>query len=137
MKKTFFSLFAILILINTYAQTLEKLRCEYTETPLGLDVTKPRLSWQIKSPVRGTKQTAYQILVADTEEALKKDNGNIWNSGMVKSEQSLWVDYAGKPLESRKRYFWKVKIWNEKNKPTTYSESTWWEMGQAYGPRRV
>jgi alpha-L-rhamnosidase len=47
---------------------------------------------------------------------------------MVKSEQSIKIDYAGKPIESRKRYFWKVKVWNEKNKPTQYSESTWWEM---------
>lgn len=110
------------------AQTLENLRCEYQETPIGLEVQNPRLSWQMKATNRGAKQTAYQILVADNEADLKKDNGNVWNSGMVKSEQSIKIDYAGKPLESRKRYFWKVKIWNEKNKPTTYTEPTWWEM---------
>lgn len=128
MKKILVSFFTILVLINAKAQTVEKLRCEYEEKPFGMEITKPRLSWQIKSVTRGTKQTAYQILVADNEADLKKDNGNIWNSGMIKSDQSLGVEYAGKPLESRKRYFWKVKIWNEKNKPTPYSESTWWEM---------
>lgn len=128
MKKILASFITILVLINAKAQTLEKLRCEYEEKPFGMEVTKPRLSWQIKSITRGTKQTAYQILVADNEADLKKDNGNIWNSGMIKSDQSLGVDYAGKPLESRKRYFWKVKIWNEKNKPTPYSEVSWWEM---------
>jgi alpha-L-rhamnosidase len=129
MKKILFSVLALLLFINTNAQTIEKLRCEYEEKPLGLDVINPRLSWQIKSVTRGTKQTAYQILVADSEANIKKDNGNLWNSGVVKSDQSLWVNYNGKPLESRKRYFWKVKIWNEKNKPTVYSDISWWEMG--------
>ncbi|RYU95636.1 alpha-L-rhamnosidase [Emticicia agri] len=129
MKKLVFSLFAILVVNLTYAQTIEKLRCEYFDNPLGLDTQKPRLSWQMVSGTRGAKQTAYQILVADTEENLKKDNGNVWNSGMVKSDQSLWITYAGKALESRKRYFWKVKVWNDKNKPTAYSPTSWWEMG--------
>ncbi len=128
MKKTLILLFISLIIFQTNAQTIEKLRTEYQETPMGLEVMTPRLSWQMKATNRGAKQTAYQILVADNEADLKKDNGNIWNSGMVKSEQSIKVDYAGKPIESRKRYFWKVKIWNEKNKPTPYSQSTWWEM---------
>lgn len=128
MKKTLILLFISLNIFQANAQTLEKLRCEYQETPLGLEVITPRLSWQMKATNRGVKQTAYQILVADNEADLKKDNGNVWNSGMVKSEQSIKIDYAGKPLESRKRYFWKVKVWNEKNKPTQYSEPTWWEM---------
>lgn len=128
MKKTLILLFISLNIFQTDAQTLEKLRCEYQETPMGLEVLNPRLSWQMKATNRGAKQTAYQILVADNEADLKKDNGNVWNSGIVKSEQSIKIDYAGKPLESRKRYFWKVKIWNEKNKPTLYSEPTWWEM---------
>lgn len=128
MKKTLILLFISLNIFQTNAQTLEKLRCEYQETPMGLEVLNPRLSWQMKATNRGAKQTAYQILVADNEADLKKDNGNVWNSGMIKSEQSIKIDYAGKPLESRKRYFWKVKIWNEKNKPTLYSEPAWWEM---------
>jgi len=128
MKKTLILLLISLIFIQANAQTLEKLKCEYQETPMGLEVLNPRLSWQMKAANRGAKQTAYQIIVADNEADLKKDNGNVWNSGMVKSEHSIKIDYLGKPLESRKRYFWKVKIWNEKNKPTAYSEPTWWEM---------
>jgi alpha-L-rhamnosidase len=128
MKKTIILLFISLNIFQTNAQTIEKLKCEYQETPMGLEVLNPRLSWQMKATNRGAKQTAYQILVADNEADLKKDIGNVWNSGMVKSEQSIKIDYAGKPIESRKRYFWKVKVWNEKNKTTKYSESTWWEM---------
>lgn len=128
MKKTLVLLFISLNIFQTNAQTIEKLKCEYQETPMGLEVLNPRLSWQMKATNRGAKQSAYQILVADNEADLKKDIGNVWNSGMVKSDQSIKIDYAGKPIESRKRYFWKVKVWNEKNKPSQYSESTWWEM---------
>jgi len=128
MKKTIILLFISLNIFQTNAQTIEKLKCEYQETPMGLEVLNPRLSWQMKATNRGAKQTAYQIIVADNEADLKKDIGNVWNSGIVKSEQSIKIDYAGKPIETRKRYFWKVKVWNEKNKPTQYSESTWWEM---------
>jgi alpha-L-rhamnosidase len=128
MKKTIILLFISLNIFQTNAQTIEKLKCEYQETPMGLEVLNPRLSWQMKAINRGAKQTAYQILVADNEADLKKDIGNVWNSGIVKSEQSIKINYAGKTIESRKRYFWKAKIWNEKNKPTQYSEPTWWEM---------
>lgn len=128
MKKTIILLFISLNIFQTNAQTIEKLKCEYQETPMGLEVLNPRLSWQMKATNRGAKQTAYQILVADNEADLKKDIGNVWNSGIVKSEQSIKIDYAGKTIESRKRYFWKVKVWNEKNKSTQYSESSWWEM---------
>ncbi len=128
MKKTLFLLFISLNIFQTNAQTIEALKCEYQETPMGLEILNPRLSWQMKATNRGAKQTAYQILVADNEADLKKDIGNVWNSGMMKSEQSIKIDYAGKTIESRKRYFWKVKVWNEKNKSTQYSESSWWEM---------
>jgi len=43
------------------------LRCEYLENPLGIDVVKPRLSWQLKAsnPIQqGQMQSAYQVLVA-------------------------------------------------------------------------
>jgi alpha-L-rhamnosidase len=106
-----------------------RLRCEYQERPLGIDVLSPRLSWQMMSNSRNARQTAYQIMVASTEDNLKKDNADVWNSGKVMSDQNLWVLYKGKTLESRKRYFWKVKVWDEKSKNSTYSETAWWEMG--------
>jgi alpha-L-rhamnosidase len=63
------------------------LRCEYLVNPLGVDAQKPRLSWVLedrgqntesnsqKSGTRGVKQSAYQVLVASSEELLKQDTG--------------------------------------------------------------
>src|SRR5580765_7597824 len=50
------SLFAV---VNPVA-----LRCEYLQSPLGLDEPRPRLTWRVESSERGEKQTAYQIIVA-------------------------------------------------------------------------
>jgi len=44
----------------------KKLRCEYLVNPNGIDVGKPRLSWILDSDGRGQKQSAYQIIVADS-----------------------------------------------------------------------
>jgi len=98
------------------------LNCEYLTDPLGIDVVKPRLSWKMenqkseilnpKSEIpRGQKQAAYQVLVASSAELLKKDKGDLWDSGKVESDQSTQVEYAGKPLESRMQCYWKVKVW--------------------------
>src|SRR5690554_467609 len=87
------------------------LRTEYTNNPLGIDVTKPRLSWKMNSRGRGQTQTAYQIQVASSESELLDDNPDMWNTDQVKSDQSVNVEYEGEPLESGKRYYWRVKVW--------------------------
>ena len=81
------------------------LRCEYLVNPLGIDTPRPRLQWVLESPPgeRGRKQTAYQILVAASETALRAGQGDLWNSGRIDSNQSAQVPYAGNPLLSRQR----------------------------------
>ena len=64
------------------------LRCEYLESPLGIDVKKPRMSWKLKAADpqhRGVYQTACHILVAGSEKLLAENEGNLWDSGEVKS----------------------------------------------------
>lgn len=105
------------------------LTTEYCENPMGVENTSPRFGWVLRSDTRGQKQTAYQILVTDNQSNLKSNHGNIWDSGKVSSEQCVDVCYAGKTLESGKRYFWKVKVWDKDNKESQYSESVFFEMG--------
>ena len=56
------------------------LKCEMLTNPQGIDVTRPRFSWQINTYQRGVKQMAYQIVVASSVEKLKNNEGDIWNS---------------------------------------------------------
>jgi len=106
-----------------------KLKCEYKENPLGLDVVKPRLSWLFNDTSRGAVQTAYQVLVASDPVLLKKDIGDIWNSEKIASDRSVWVDYMGAALQSGTRYFWKVRTWDRDDLPSSWSEVAWWETG--------
>ena len=105
------------------------LRCEYRVDPLGIDVVQPRLFWEMNDSRRGAKQTAYQILVASTPEKLAADAGDFWDSGKVSSDQSTHVVYSGKPLQSRMRCYWKVRLWDAAGEPTPYSKSAIWSMG--------
>lgn len=104
------------------------LRCEYQVNPLGIDEARPRLSWALESSDRGQVQTAYRVIVAGTEEKLAADTGDLWDSGLVKSNQSVGIEYAGKPLRSGQRVWWKVRVWDKRDQPAGYSEPAWWEM---------
>ena len=77
---------------------VDHLQCEYLTDPLGLDVTQPRLSWQLipaRSSGRGLGQTAYQILVANGRERLDAGVGDLWDTGKVASDMSNHIVYAG------------------------------------------
>jgi alpha-L-rhamnosidase len=105
------------------------LRTEYLANPIGVDAATPRLQWQLEPGKRGTRQTAYQILVGSSAELLKHDQGDLWDSGEVKSDQSIQVAYAGKPLLSRQQCFWKVRVWDQDGKASAWSAPASWSMG--------
>jgi alpha-L-rhamnosidase len=109
--------------------TLTNLRCEYLRNPLGIDHPAPRLSWQLQSDARAQKQTAYQILVASTMDLLAADQADLWDSGKVRSDQCVHVEYAGRALQSRERCYWKVRVWDSQDQVSPYSAAAWWEMG--------
>jgi alpha-L-rhamnosidase len=106
------------------------LRCEYLVDPLGIDQTSPRLSWMLESSHRGDRQTAYQVVVASSPELLTKDQGDLWDSGKVNSDESAHVVYAGKPLDSRQACYWKVRVWSPLNgAASAWSENAKWTIG--------
>ena len=102
--------------------TVTYLRCEYKVNPLGIDVTEPRLSWIIESSQRAQVQIAYRILVADSKDILERDQGNLWDSSKVESDQSNQIVYKGKPLQSQIRCYWKVRVWDKDGKASNWSK---------------
>lgn len=112
-----------------HAVEVQNLRCEYLKDPLGIDATKPRLSWVLEDDERGQKQTAYQILVASTPETLAKDQGDLWDSGKVTGDRSNHVEYAGKPLASQAACHWKVRVWDKNGRKSDWSKPALWTMG--------
>ena len=105
------------------------LRCEYRVNPMGIDVPQPRLSWIVTSAERGQRQTAYHVLVATSAEKLAADQGDLWDSGRVASDQTIHVVYAGRSLASRRTCFWKVKIWDAQEQASPWSAPASWSMG--------
>jgi alpha-L-rhamnosidase len=104
------------------------LLCEGMTQPLGIDIVHPRLAWQLQDSRRGARQTAYEIQVAASPETLAQGHAD-WDSGRVESGQSVNVPYAGPALESRHRYYWQVRVWDQQGEASPYSETSWWEMG--------
>jgi len=105
------------------------LKTEGMTNPLGIDVEKPRFGWKLEATTeQNVLQKAYQILVSTSAENLANDNGDIWNSGKVSTESSIWIPFMGKALESNSAYFWKVKVWTNKGE-TEWSNVANWSMG--------
>ena len=107
------------------------LLCEYLRSPEGIDVWQPRLSWKFGNTTltRGKRQVAYQLLVASSQELLEKGIGDLWDSGIVRSSESVNIVYEGTPLHSFQRCFWKVRMLDEQSAWSAWSETASWRMG--------
>ncbi len=111
------------------------LRCEYLVEPICLDIEAPRLSWKLVAPdgrSYGLRQTAYRVCVASSQDKLVADELDIWDSGMVASEQSVHVRYQGTPLISGKKYWWRVAVRDHLGQEV-WSGPSHWRMGLMHG----
>ncbi len=125
-----FGLFAFCLICSMLSQAAPvKLRCDYRENPLGIDDTAPHFSWQSDNTGRNWRQSAYQIIVASSAQNLYDGNADVWDSGKQSSDESLGIAYGGPTLQSRKRYYWTVRVWDTTGRESQASEDAWWEMG--------
>jgi alpha-L-rhamnosidase len=69
------------------------------------------------------------VLVATSAELLGRDTGDQWDSGRTASDESAQVVYAGKPLESGRTYWWKVRWWDAQGNASAWSAPARFEMG--------
>ena len=129
MRKQFLLLGVILTFtFSLFAQTsteVKRLRTEYLRNPIGIDVMTPRFSWELNSNTRGAKQSAFEISVSTD----KTGANTIWKSGKIKSDKSINTIYAGSTLAPSTRYYWQVKVWDNKKGMITSTESAFFETG--------
>ena len=95
-----------------------RLRTEYLNNPIGIDIATPRLFWNCEG---ATAQTAYQIIA-------ECDGKTVWDSGKVETNQMTHIPYGGN-VTSRTRIEWKVRLWDEGDEPGDWSETAVFEMG--------
>ena len=80
----------------------EDLRVQALKNPLGIN-ENPVFSWQLvsdKKDEKNERQTAYRILVSESEASLINETGMLWDSGVVKESRCFGILYQGKKLHS-------------------------------------
>jgi alpha-L-rhamnosidase len=117
--------FLVALVIPAFAQAPIELRCEKAVNPKSVKSPQPQLSW---ATVPNYVQRGYQVLVASSEEKLKADEGDLWDSGRVMSDKKS-AQYRGKDLSSLQRCYWKVRVWGNYFTAGGFSEPAVWQMG--------
>ena len=109
--------------------TIGELKCENLISPLAIDNTSPHFSWKMYSEENNVSITAYQVLVASELSKLTEGKTDLWDSGVVKSTESIGIKYEGKQLSSRQSGYWKVRVWDQSGKASKWSEPASFGVG--------
>ncbi|QGY45628.1 Bacterial alpha-L-rhamnosidase [Maribellus comscasis] len=107
---------------------VEKMKCEYLQSPIGIDAPNPRFTWQIKSEEQGISVDAVQIVVGTSAKDVSNGNGDVWQSGTL-SSSTIPLIYAGTKLKPFSRYYWSVRVKNQKGEWSPFSKVTFFETG--------
>ena len=133
MQKNQFFIAILLIVIShqLVAQKLsfESLTCDAQTNPTAIESAEPSFSWAVKASGFNKSQSAYQILVASSMDKLNEKEADLWNSNKVPGSKSVYVKYRGKDLQPTQKYYWKVKIWDEKGQASNWSSLASFRMG--------
>ncbi|HTP12524.1 MAG TPA: family 78 glycoside hydrolase catalytic domain, partial [Bacteroidota bacterium] len=105
------------------------LYCDHAVNPLAVDHRKPTLSWILSSARRGGRQSAYHVLVSRDPILLRRGMGDLWDSGKVESDNSTDVVYGGTAPASGERCYWQVRVWDESDRASPWSEPGHWQVG--------
>lgn len=95
--------------------------CDNRANPVGINPRDLFFSWEMQSPKQAIMQSAYQVVIASSKAKLTAGQFDVFNSDVVKSDQSIQVHYSGKALQSAQTYFWKVRVWDTDKKPSAWS----------------
>ena len=101
-----------------------RLRTEYLKNPIGIDIVRPRLSWNCQD---GERQSAWQVTASD-------DGGKLlWDSGRVPGSRMVHIPWGGEDVAGRTKVIWRVKLWDENGMPGEFSEPAFFETGLLKG----
>jgi alpha-L-rhamnosidase len=111
------------------------LTCEYQKNPLGIDDLHPCFCWNFVATERNQNQSAYEIIVFENNLKVKNIGGEsspqaksiIWQTGKITSNNNLHIEYDGPALNSFTTYFWQVKVYNQANIASNWSENATFE----------
>ena len=109
--------------------TATRLKCEYFENPLGIDAQSPRFSFVPLQEGRNRRQSAYRIVVGTMHDIVAIGEGDMWDSGFVRSKACANIVYDGAPLKSGTRYYFSVQLKDADGEKGPISEVSCFETG--------
>ncbi len=129
MKQLSLTLALLFLFIASESQdlTVKELACDHKINPIGIDNPKPKLSWKIYGTGNSIMQSSYSIRVATDSKFSAQTI--VWETGKVDSDESILCSYGGRGLISGQRYYWQVRIWDNKGRVSKWSETAYWETG--------
>ena len=89
---------------------IQNIQCEHMDRPLAVTVEKPRFSWEWDAEENNVYQSAYQIIVQ------KEDGVLVWDSTRTAGRDTTDIEYAGQPLEPRRRYLYRITAWDQEGR---------------------
>ncbi len=101
--------------------TADNLKCEYMNDAL-IAIQSPRFSWELNSSKNNQYQKAWQVILSDNNESIETGKGNIWDSGKRKGNETFGIKLPENKLQSFKKYYWRVRVWNTRNGVTEWSK---------------
>ena len=102
------SLLALLMTACGSKVELANLTVEMQDGSMPLATATPRFGWNYEAKADNVMQTSYRVIVASSEEKARRGEGDMWDSQTVDTSQMLYIPYAGTPLKSRDRCWWRV-----------------------------
>lgn len=109
------------------------LTCDSEINPLGTTNIRPVFSYTLNSSYKDVIQSSYQIVASSSMEFMNNHNYDVWDSGIISSNKSQFIDYEGIKLKSKMIVFWRVRSFDNNSIPTSFSEIAFFEMGLLEG----
>ena len=106
---------------------LVNLKCDHQINPISIDNIIPVFSFATEFEL-GFKQTSFRIIISSSREQAQNNIGDMWDSGIVQSDNSIEIKYNGNELQSAKTYYWCVTATSQSGKIST-SEIAEFGMG--------
>jgi len=104
--------------------TIYDLQINHASNPISVDCDRPCFSWKLASNQKNTMQTAYRIQVLRES---PREKTLVWDSGLVVSEQNLYIPYDGEALRPHTRYA--VLLEAQSNGGSTATTEAFFETG--------
>lgn len=102
---------------------IKHISIEGRQSPIGIDCKTPVFHFIVESELNHKEITAYQIIVNEMSGDLA------WDSSRCKFEGVPYITYAGDELKAKTGYHIKVRVWDEKDQVTNFSDPMYFETG--------